>query len=78
MTLCALKVTHGLEGAYQARKSQGLDDARAFSLNELEWFSRNSYNLALQQCAVWPSNLLLRLLESCAEVLSSSKANIPF
>lgn len=38
------------------------------SLCELEWFSRNSYNLVLQHCTTWEPQHVLRLLNSCIKV----------
>ena len=38
---------------------------------ELDWFSRNSYNIALKNCAEWSPTQTLRLLQACLEVKSA-------
>ncbi|KAL2001085.1 hypothetical protein VTN02DRAFT_2252 [Thermoascus thermophilus] len=48
----------------QASKHQGSSDGKPFSVSELEWFSRNSYNLALQSCTSWHPGLVTRLLDT--------------
>ncbi|EEH42224.2 uncharacterized protein PADG_07044 [Paracoccidioides brasiliensis Pb18] len=40
-----------------------------FSVIELEWFSRNSYNLAVQYCAKWDTHLLLSLVDTSIKFL---------
>lgn len=39
-----------------------------FSMAELDWFSRNSYNLALKYCTVWEPSQTLGLLQTCLKV----------
>ena len=39
-----------------------------FTERELEWFSKNSYNMCLKHCAEIPPQHLVRLLAVCAEV----------
>ncbi|KAL2219458.1 meiosis protein SPO22/ZIP4 like-domain-containing protein [Thermoascus aurantiacus ATCC 26904] len=48
----------------QASKHQGFSDGKPFSVFELEWFSRNSYNLALQSYSSWHPGLIIRLLNA--------------
>lgn len=43
-------------------------DTGQLTVMELEWFSRNSYNLALQHCATWEPQHVLRLLNACIKV----------
>lgn len=40
----------------------------AFGSTEIEWFTKNSYNLALKYCADLVSEDLERLLTGCIEV----------
>jgi hypothetical protein len=60
------------EGAYkQAKASQprpSKPEQQLFTVQELEWFSRNSYNLSLKHCAEISPQSLVRLLGVCAEV----------
>jgi hypothetical protein len=39
-----------------------------FNSAEIDWFSRNSYNLALELCSTIQPQYLLRLCESCVMV----------
>lgn len=63
-----------MEKALSQANKQRLLDNRGFSLLELEWFSRNSYNLALQSCASWPPDIVLRLLDVSMKVIWSIRA----
>ncbi|KAA6414480.1 MAG: hypothetical protein FRX48_01229 [Lasallia pustulata] len=40
-----------------------------FSMVELDWFSRNSYNLALKYCTVWEPSQTLGLLQTCLKFI---------
>ncbi|KAI1936792.1 sporulation-specific protein 22 [Ophidiomyces ophidiicola] len=46
------------------------------SIPELEWFSRNSYNLALQCCTKWELPNILRLLAACINVIHLYPTNL--
>lgn len=46
-----------------------------FSLAELDWFSRNTYNLALKFCTSWNPEQTLRLVQSCLNVSRTSLAD---
>ena len=39
-----------------------------FSLAELDWFSKNTYNMALRFCTSWSPEATLRLVQSCLKV----------
>ena len=60
------------EGAYNQAKSSKrrpqTPEQQLFTLQELEWFSKNSYNLSLKHCAALPPQNLARLLKVCTEV----------
>lgn len=60
------------EGACsQAKDSQGrpvTPEQQLFTIHELEWFSKNSYNFSLKYCAEIAPHNLARLLIVCAEV----------
>ena len=51
--------------ATQARNSQLIPEDSLFTLAELDWFSRNSYNLALKNCTDWPPESVSSLVTSC-------------
>ena len=50
--------------ANRARISQGRSPNN-FSFTELDWFSRNIYNLALKVCTSWEPRQTLRLSQAC-------------
>lgn len=41
-----------------------------FTFSELDWFCKNSYNLALRSIEEWDENISQRLLDCCLEVFS--------
>ncbi len=58
------------EGAAVRAKASKRDPANdLFSLAELDWFSRNSYNLALKFCTSWAPGQTLRLSQACLKFL---------
>lgn len=52
----------------QAKRSRRNVQDELFSLAELNWFSRNSYNLAVKVCADWGPHHTLRLVAACLKV----------
>ena len=50
--------------ATQAKRLRQQDKASLFTINELDWFSRNCYNLSLKVCHVWPPHQTLRLVQT--------------
>ncbi len=60
-----------LEAAAQAKASRRNAKDELFSLSELNWFSRNSYNLALKVCTDWEPHRTLRLVTACLKARSS-------
>ncbi|KAG7285410.1 hypothetical protein NEMBOFW57_010037 [Staphylotrichum longicolle] len=54
---------------------------KLFTVDELEWFSRNAYNLALKNSAAWELRCVVRMLTACVEIIgrfpsdSGSKAD---
>lgn len=58
------------EGAAIRAKASKRDPANdSFTLAELDWFSRNSYNLALKACTSWPAEQTLRLSQVCLKFI---------
>lgn len=62
------------EGAYdQAKASRRrpiTPEQQLFTAQELEWFSKNSYNMSLKHCADMPPRSLVKLLSVCVKVRS--------
>ncbi|KAK0706965.1 meiosis protein SPO22/ZIP4 like-domain-containing protein [Lasiosphaeria miniovina] len=54
--------------ALQEQK-QNPDIRKLFDVDELEWFSRNAYNLALKNTATWELRLVVRMLTSCVGII---------
>lgn len=66
---CTDEICKLFEGAaVQARTSKRSAANNLFSLTELDWFSRNTYNLALKFCTIWTPEQTLRLVQSCLKV----------
>ncbi|KAK0732676.1 meiosis protein SPO22/ZIP4 like-domain-containing protein [Apiosordaria backusii] len=42
---------------------------KLFTIDELEWFSRNSYNLALKNTTTWDLRYIVRMLTSCVKII---------
>lgn len=40
-----------------------------FTVDELEWFSRNAYNLALKNTSTWDLRCVIRMLNSCVQII---------
>ena len=50
------------------KREQQAEALEVFSVSELNWFSRNTYNLSLKVCASWKPRYTLRLLRCCIQV----------
>ena len=58
------------EGAAAQAKIRRRDPAnQSFDLSELDWFSRNTYNLALKVCGEWSPPQTIRLIHSCLKFI---------
>ncbi|PGH05766.1 hypothetical protein GX51_02737 [Blastomyces parvus] len=47
-----------------------------FSISEMEWFSRNSYNLAVKYCTKWDTSPVLSLVNTCIKFLDMYPSNL--
>lgn len=56
------------KAAAKAKSSCQSSEDQHFPLVELDWFSRNSYNLALRVCSKWDPNQTLKLVQACLKV----------
>lgn len=54
--------------APRSRRSAGTLSHREFSVSELDWFSRNTYNISLKYCGDLRPDSLARLLRCCIQV----------
>ncbi|CZS99376.1 related to SPO22 Protein involved in completion of nuclear divisions during meiosis [Rhynchosporium agropyri] len=65
--LCAMYET-GCAAARKARVVKGQANA-TWTIDELQWFSKNSYNLVIKHLAVWDLSHLLRMLVCCIDFI---------
>lgn len=66
-SLCKL-----FEGAAsQAKHSRRQEGDKLFTINELDWFSRNCYNLSLKTCHSWPPHQSLRVVQAALKFIDS-------
>ena len=64
-SLC--KVFEG--AAIQAKRSRQQDKDNLFTIKELDWFSRNCYNISLKVCHVWPPHQTLRVVQAALKFI---------
>ncbi|CAO1604556.1 sporulation-specific protein 22 [Xanthoria calcicola] len=65
---CIDELCKVFEGAAAAAKRSRRDSSKddIFPSAELDWFSRNSYNVALKMCTVWKAGATLRIVQVCS------------
>ncbi|QVM05629.1 hypothetical protein D8B26_000336 [Coccidioides posadasii str. Silveira] len=61
---------------FDSSVSRNALDLGQLTVLELEWFSRNSYNLALQYCTTWGPHHVLRLLDACIKIIALYPENL--
>ena len=49
---------------------------KLFTVDELEWFSRNAYNLALKNTAVWELRYVVKMLTACVKIIGHFPSDI--
>ncbi|KAL2171836.1 hypothetical protein VTG60DRAFT_1533 [Thermothelomyces hinnuleus] len=49
---------------------------KLFTVDELDWFSRNAYNLALKNTAAWELRSVVRMLTACVNIISYFPSDI--
>jgi hypothetical protein len=55
--------------ALERQKEDGSSGRKLFTVDELEWFSRNAYNLALKHTAAWDLRSVVRMLTACVNII---------
>lgn len=63
--LLTVSVVYALE-----RQSNDPQTPKLFTIDELEWFSRNAYNLALKHTTSWDLRCVVRLLTACVNIIN--------
>jgi len=56
--------------ALEREERDGPSGQKRFTIDELEWFSRNAYNLALKHTAAWDLRAVVRMLTACVSIIS--------
>ncbi|KAL2160174.1 hypothetical protein VTH06DRAFT_1830 [Thermothelomyces fergusii] len=56
--------------ALEQRNKSSSAGHKLFTVDELEWFSRNAYNLALKNTASWELRSVVRMLTACVNIIS--------
>lgn len=56
--------------ALERQKDDDSSKRKLFTVDELDWFSRNAYNLALKNTAAWELRSVVRMLTACANIIS--------
>jgi hypothetical protein len=64
MALLTLAVVLALK-----RQEEETSGPKMFTIDELEWFSRNAYNLALKNTAAWELRCVVRMLTACVDII---------
>lgn len=62
--------------ATQAEQSRRRNDDSLFTIDELDWFSRNCYNLSLKVCHSWPPKQTLRVLQAALKLIDIYPADL--
>ncbi|MCJ1472157.1 hypothetical protein MMC13_000804 [Lambiella insularis] len=57
----------GAAGQAKTRRRESTN--QEFPLSEMDWFSRNTYNLALEYCSDWDPGQTLRLVQTCLKFI---------
>ncbi|KAI1634698.1 meiosis protein SPO22/ZIP4 like-domain-containing protein [Biscogniauxia mediterranea] len=67
------------EGAVAAIQRAPLDKEgqKLFTVDELDWFCKNAYNLSLKNLATWELQHVLRILQCCLSIISHYPKDIP-
>ncbi|KAL6717482.1 sporulation-specific protein 22 [Lecanora helva] len=66
----ASDICNVFEGAaVQAKRSRQDSSNELFTTAELDWFSRNSYNLCMEVCTTWKAQQTLRLVSACVKFI---------
>jgi hypothetical protein len=62
--------------ALDRQKKDEASKRKLFTVDELDWFSRNAYNLALKNTAAWELRFVVRMLTACANIIRHFPSDI--
>ncbi|KAJ4405152.1 sporulation-specific protein 22 [Neurospora sp. IMI 360204] len=58
------------------RRANDPQTPKLFTIDELEWFSRNAFNLALKHTTTWDLRCVVRLLTACVNIISHFPSDV--
>lgn len=50
---------------------------KQFTIDELDWFCKNAYNIGLKNVMVWEARRVVTILECCLSIISGYPSDIP-
>ncbi|KAI0799498.1 meiosis protein SPO22/ZIP4 like-domain-containing protein [Xylaria sp. FL0064] len=59
------------------KERQGNKGEKSFTIDEINWFSKNAYNLGLENALIWEARHVVGILECCLSIISSYPPDIP-
>ncbi|KAI0161279.1 SPO22-domain-containing protein [Xylariaceae sp. FL1272] len=59
------------------KENRDTNGERVFIVAELDWFTKNAYNLGLANSTVWEARQVIRILEACLAFLSCYPQDVP-
>lgn len=74
--LASILLIPSVVSALEQRETASGPVRRLFTIDELEWFSRNAYNLALKNTATWELRSIVRMLNACVNIISHFPSGI--
>lgn len=75
-SLTSLLLTVPVVFALSQQSEDSLTGKNLFTADELQWFSSNSYNLALKNTANWELRSIVRMLTACVNIISYFPSDI--
>ncbi|GAP85521.1 putative SPO22-domain-containing protein [Rosellinia necatrix] len=59
------------------KERQSIKNEKLFTIDELNWFCKNAYNLGLENAMAWDAHHVVTMLECCLSIVSSYPQDIP-
>jgi hypothetical protein len=72
-----LGLTHVAGAALAKTDPRDKNDNRIYTTDELHWFRKNAYNIAVTKSQAWPRPQLVRILNACLMFMECYPSDIP-
>ncbi|KAK6955428.1 hypothetical protein Daesc_003065 [Daldinia eschscholtzii] len=59
------------------RDPRNSDGDKIFTVEELDWFGKNTYNLAVKNVSIWQPRQSIRIFQCCLSIISQYPSDIP-